>query len=41
VLLAAGMLVGFVFGSILSGTLAWLFAIALVAYLGWSWYNNR
>jgi len=41
VLLAVGMLVGFVFGSILSGTFAWLFAIALIVYVGWSWYSNK
>lgn len=41
VLLAVGALIGFVFGSWLTGTLAWIFVLALVAYLGWSWYSNR
>lgn len=41
VLLAIGMFVGFIFGNILSGTLAWLFGIALVAYVAWSWYSSR
>lgn len=41
VLLAVGALIGFLFGSWVSGAFAWLFVIALVLYLGWSWYNNR
>lgn len=41
VLLAVGALIGFVFGGWLTGTLAWIFVLALVAYLGWSWYSNR